>query len=106
MTTFLCSFIEFFVVQEISNRPKKKHSSMAAIDCILSHYIFFFFLVSYVEERLWWPIKAPTKEERRKRTAKRRERLYKKINLGSPLFLTSLYFCELLPERIQECLTV
>ena len=42
-----------------------------------NYSIFFsFFLVGYVEERLWWPVlyKAPTKEGRRKRTAKRRER--------------------------------
>ena len=32
------------------------------------------FLPSYVEERPWWPYKASTKEERKKRKAKRRER--------------------------------
>ena len=32
---------------------------------------YIFLLVGYVEERLWWPIQAPTNEERRKRKAKR-----------------------------------
>ena len=30
--------------------------------------------MSYVGERPWWPIQSLTKEERRKRAAKRRER--------------------------------
>ena len=38
------------------------------------YLVLFFLLVSYVGERLWWPIQSPTKEERRKRKAKRRGR--------------------------------
>ena len=34
----------------------------------------FLFLVSYVEEKPWWPIQSPTKEERGKQKAKEKER--------------------------------
>ena len=34
----------------------------------------FVFLVSCVEERSWWPLQSPKKDERKKRKAKRRER--------------------------------
>ena len=42
---------------------------------IIKIYVLYFFnfLVSCVRERPWW-IPSPTKEERRKRMAKRRER--------------------------------
>ena len=42
-----------------------------------------FFSVSYVEERPWWPSKAPTKEERREQKGKRRE-------IGSSLLILDL----------------
>ena len=44
---------------------------LSAIIWILNHLHLSFFLPSYVGERLWWPMQAPTKEEKRRWKAKK-----------------------------------
>ena len=48
--------------------------NLALIKLIRIDKVLYFFVASYVRKRLWRPIQSPTMDERRKQTAKRRER--------------------------------